>query len=200
MGIEVSWHSKQGQRTDDNRDYCGVGLRDDDALCIVLDGSTSGANSGEFARLIARDLIDWFMAAGKVNPDAIIDRLSYIHTNLTPRFRKGSASYVVALIGYEGTVRLLYAGDCLAGLRKGVSAIEWRVRPHTLANAITDMPITKIASSPLRNRLTRSFRAREFMTPDDEELALRGDNALVLATDGFRAALDMESQARVLAA
>lgn len=198
MGIDVCWHSKQGRGTDDNRDFCGIGLRDDDALCIVLDGVTSGANSGEFSRLIARNLIDWFIAAGKVNQDGIIDQLRNIHAHLMPSFSKDSASYVIALIEYKGRVQLLHAGDCLAGLCKETSVIEWHVHPHTLANAITDMPIAEIAASPLRNLLTRSFRAREFMMPDCGELFLQGDNALILATDGFWAELNQERQKRLL--
>jgi len=199
MGVEVSWHSEQGTLTRDNRDCCGVGRRDDATLCVVIDGSTSGANSGEFARAIARALIDWFMGAGHVNAVSIIDRLRIIHARLSSEFRKDSASFVVALIEEEeGIARLIHSGDCLVGFRGGTAPIEWRTRPHTLANAVDDALITDIALSPLRNRLTRSFRSREFMEPDVSELRLKSDQAMILATDGFWAALDSESQARFL--
>jgi PPM family protein phosphatase len=198
MGLEISWRSEQGTLTSDNRDFCGAGLRDDAALCVVLDGSTSGPNSGEFAGSIAQALIDWFVEAGKVSADAIIDRLHNIHDHLSSGFRTDSASFVCALIEEEERVRLIHSGDCRAGLRTGMSGIKWRTRPHTLANAIEDVPICEIALSPLRNRLTRSFRGREFMAPEVSELRLEGDQELVLATDGFWAALAPEDQARFL--
>lgn len=196
MGLEISWRSEQGTLTSDNRDFCGAGLRDDAALCVVLDGSTSGPNSGEFAGAIARALIDWFVEAGKVSADAIVDRLHNIHDDLSSGFRTDSASFVCALIEKEGSVRLIHNGDCLGGLRAGMSGIKWQTRPHTLVNAIEDVPICEIALSPLRNRLTRSFRGREFMAPDISELRLEGDQELVLATDGFWAALASDDQAR----
>lgn len=199
MGVEVDWRSKQGTHTDDNRDYCGVGLRDDAALCVVLDGSTSGANSGEFSQVIARDLIDWFMTVRSVTVEAVISRLRCIHSDLLPRFRRDSASFVIALINDEGAAQVLHVGDCLAGLHEGTSAVKWWTRPHTLANAVNELRITDIARSPLRNRLIRSFRSREFMTPDVSGLVVDGEQTLVLATDGFWAELDPESQARFLA-
>ena len=199
MGMEINWRSKPGTLTDDNRDYCGVGLRDDAALCVVLDGSTSGPQSGEFARAIAHDLIDWFIEAGKVSAASIVEQLRDIHGNLAPRFRGDSASFAIALIDKRGAVRLLCAGDCLVGLRDGQSGVDWQSRPHTLANAVDDLPIADIARSPIRNRLTRSFRGREFMAPDISELRLEGDQELVLATDGFWAALAPEAQAQFLA-
>ncbi|QDG94720.1 hypothetical protein NIBR502774_19715 (plasmid) [Rhizobium sp. NIBRBAC000502774] len=39
------------------------------------------------------------------------------------------------------------------------------VTPHTLANALADMPLEAIAKSPTRHLLTKSFRSREFMPP-----------------------------------
>lgn len=198
MGIEIKWRSKPGTLTDDNRDYCGVGLRDDAALSVVLDGSTSCPTSGEFAREIARCLIDWFTAAGRVTVEAITDRLREIHGDLSVAFRRDSASLVIALIDNAGTVQLLHVGDCLAGICEGGAAVEWSIKPHTLTNALDDLPVSDIAKSRLRNRLTRSFRSRGFMAPTVAELTLRDDQALVLATDGFWAALDAEAQARVL--
>jgi hypothetical protein len=52
MGMEINWLSQQGKRTGDNRDCGGVGVRADEVLCLVLDGSTSGPTSGDLARQI----------------------------------------------------------------------------------------------------------------------------------------------------
>ncbi len=198
MSVDIWWRSEQGKLTADNRDHCGIGLRDDAALCIVLDGSTSGANSGEFARLIAQNLVDWFVVAADISPTAIVHRLRHIHAELTIDFRRDSASFIIALIQNDGEVHLLHAGDCLAGIHGGVATTEWVVRPHTLANAIVDVSVADISVSPLRNRLTRSFRSRKFVMPDQTEAGVRGDVAVLLATDGFWAALDAEDQARFL--
>lgn len=63
MPIEVDWISQAGRRTADNRDFGGIGIRAEDALCIVLDGSSTGEDSGALARDITQALIDWFVAA-----------------------------------------------------------------------------------------------------------------------------------------
>jgi serine/threonine protein phosphatase PrpC len=200
MGVEINWRTKQGQQTSDNRDYCGVGLRSDAVLFIVLDGSTSGPKSGEFARLIALELIDWFMEAeNHVTPDVLTERLRHIHNKLSPRFRSDSASYVIALVNDKKPVLILHAGDCLAGRHEGKNSIFWLNQPHTLINAIDDMSITEIAATPVRNRLTRSFRAREFMLPDISEISMKDEGTLIIATDGFWAELEENKQSRFLA-
>jgi len=80
MGIEISWRSQAGKRTEDNRDCAGVGIRGDEALCIVLDGSTAGPDSGTLARRVARDLIDWFTASDDAaTTESLIARLRAIH-------------------------------------------------------------------------------------------------------------------------
>lgn len=199
MGVEFCWRIKQGQRTGDNRDYCGIGMRSDAVLCIVLDGSTSGANSGELVQHITSNLIDWFMdVAGRVSADAIIDQLGHIHKDLAPKFWADSASYVIALIEDEKPALVLHAGDCLAGRYDGKAPVCWLTRPHTLANAIEDMLIADIAATPIRNRLTRSFRVREFLRPDVSEVTLDGEHNIILATDGFWAELDPNEQSRFL--
>jgi serine/threonine protein phosphatase PrpC len=198
MGIRISWRGVQGSRTRENRDWCGVGVRETSALCVVLDGSTSGSASGEFAHQIAEKLVNWFVAQDEVNSDKIIDRMRELHGELVPRFRQDSASIIVAHVQIDGAVLLLNAGDCLAGICEA-GGINWRTRPHTLANPIEDLPIAEIAASPLRHRLTRSFRSREFMVPDVYELKLQGDEALILATDGLWATLDPKVQIDFLA-
>jgi len=198
MGLAIRWRTNQGQRTDDNRDCCGVGLRNDMALCVVLDGSSSGDDSGVFARRIARDLIDWFMTAGDASADSIINRLRELHAEMSPSFRKASASYIIALVKDQGAVCVLHAGDCLAGFYDGTSSLDWRTQPHTLANWSNTVEIEHIARSPLRNRISHNFRSREFMTPDVSALTLEAQEMLVLATDGFWAELDQERQTQFL--
>ncbi|CTQ61916.1 PP2C family protein-serine/threonine phosphatase [Roseibium album] len=199
MNIGISWRSEQGLLTPDNRDWCGIGLRNDAILCIVLDGSTSGENSGEYAHQIARRLVDWFTIFDNVTLEAIIDRLRFIHRELTLKFRRSSASFVIAFVEKNGLTHLLHAGDCLAMASDGALGLVSHIQPHTLTNAICQMPIDDIASSPLRNRLTRSFRSTEFMPPDVCNYTPVANQKLILATDGFWAALDSEEKAKFLA-
>jgi PPM family protein phosphatase len=199
VGVEISWRSIKGDGTDTNQDYCGIGLRDDTVLCIVLDGATAKPQSGELAQLIARDLVDWFTSAKtRVSANDIVDQLRQIHIKRSRALRWASASYLVALIEPKRPKEIFYAGDCLIGRFRTHGAIEWLIKPHTLANAIKDVPLDEIIGSPLRNRLTRSFRATEFISPDISTLQGDDTTPLVVATDGFWAGMDDDVQRRFL--
>jgi PPM family protein phosphatase len=199
VGVEISWRSIKGDGTDTNQDYCGIGLRDDTVLCIVLDGATAKPQSGELAQLIARDLVDWFTSAKtRVSANDIVDQLRQIHIKRSRALRWASASYLVALIEPKRPKEIFYAGDCLIGRFRTHGAIEWLIKPHTLANAIKDVALDEIIGSPLRNRLTRSFRATEFISPDISTLQGEGTAPLVIATDGFWAGMDDDAQRRFL--
>ena len=197
MGIEISWHSRKGQRTSDNRDCCGIGLRADAVLCIVLDGSTAGPKSGEFGRLIARNLIDWFLTTEvSVTAELLIEELSSINKQHFSDFRSDSASYVIVLFEDGKSTLTLHAGDCLTGQYDERGPVNWHTQPHTLANAINDMSVAEVARSPLRNRLTRSFRAGKFMCPDVNVIDIEGEASFVVATDGFWAGIEPDDYPR----
>lgn len=202
MGIEVNWHSHKGRRTEDNRDYCGVGLRSDAAICIVLDGSTSGPKGGELAQKIAHELIDWFVAANReVMAQAIIEIMQNIHNSLSRQFPFDSACYVIALFQDEKPLLVLHAGDCLLGQLDGKNnQVCWRTKPHTLANATTDMSVVSLVDCPARHRLTRSFRPKEFMMPDVSEIKILYGDSFIVATDGFWAELNSEEQSKFMEA
>jgi serine/threonine protein phosphatase PrpC len=196
MGFEFLWQSHAGSRTQDNRDYGGVGLRVDEALCVILDGATSGRGSGELARQIATEVIDWYVEREELpSPEAVIEQLRALHATLLATYPQGSASYMLVLVKESGDGVALYAGDCMLG-RLEEEQIVWLCQPHTLANALTDQPITDIAAAPSRHRVTRSFRRAEFMIPDVLE-GIKVDH-LVMATDGFWADCDPSDQAHYL--
>lgn len=197
MGFDVAWRTRAGRRTADNRDCAGLGVRGDEALCIVLDGSTRGADSGALARDIARGLVDWFVELeSAVTAGALKAKLRDLHQALAPRRPRASASYALVHLNGSGDGLALHAGDCLLG-RVRAGRAEWLLRPDTLANAFVDLDIAAIAADPARHRLTRSFRPREFMPPS--ALPLEDERDLVLATDGFWADLPDPEQARFLA-
>jgi PPM family protein phosphatase len=199
MEMQLDWRSQQGTKTGDNRDYGGVGIRPDGVLCLVLDGSTSGPKSGELAGQIARDVIDWYIATAEdVTAETLTAQLGKIHGSLSKRFPRDTASYVIVCLAGTGSGLVLHAGDCLLGRQAGENPLQWLIRPHTLANVIDDIPVAEIAKSHVRHRLTRSFRAREFMPPDVAGIKAEPGSSLIAATDGFWAELNSEEQAMLV--
>jgi len=197
MGIEVSWLSQPGMRTEDNRDCAGVGLRADDALCVVLDGSTTSPTSGALVQKISQELIDWYVASDEeMTAETLTARLRQMHKTLSKKYPRDSASYMIVHVGSTNPVIVLHAGDCLLGRYRGKSGFEWLSQPHTLANATGKCPIAELAGLPARHRLTRSFRAREFMCPDVFATTFGGES--VVATDGFWADLSSSNQIRFI--
>lgn len=197
MAYDFAWRTQAGRRTVENRDCAGVGLRGEEALCIVLDGSTRARDSGLLARDIATGLIDWFVERGQpVTAEAIEGRLRELHQMLSSRWRRASASYGLIHLDARGSGVAMQAGDCLLG-RMALGGAVWLSRPDTLANAFGDLDIAAIVGDPARHRLTRSFRSREYMPPSS--LVLDGERDLVLATDGYWADLPAGDQARFLA-
>lgn len=194
MAFVIQWQSQQGTRTTDNRDCAGIGIRRAEILAIVLDGSSSGQNSGAYAWEIARRMVDWFVSTEQPMTVAVLTaQLRATHAELAKDFRRDSASYLLVHIGDNQEALVLHAGDCLIGRYASASAMSWLVQPHTLANAVTPMTIDNLANDVGRHRLTRSFRSRQFVEP--ALCSIAADNAtLLVATDGFWAELDVAQQ------
>lgn len=196
MGIEVKWRSQKGNRTQDNRDYCGVAIRPEATLCLVVDGATTGSNGGELAQTFSHELVDWFVSADVIiSAETIIGAIGSIHKNISRQFPFDSASYVIVLIQDEGPFLILHAGDCLIGhCDEENNSVQWLIKPHTLANAIKDMSVALILKSPARHVLTRSFRPKVFITPQISEIGMNIGDLFVVATDGYWADLGSEEQ------
>ena len=192
MKIEARWLSQKGTRTDDNRDHAGFAGRNGEFLAIVADGATNGSNNGGYARAIVEAVVDRFAGADDAwGREVMQTKLREIHRALRKSFPTGSASIIVFHVTDKGSLTVLHSGDCLLGRHDG--QVHWQVKPHTLTNALADMPLDAIARSPTRHLLTQSFRSREFMAPDvlAEKIA---SGTLLLATDGFWAELSESEQ------
>jgi serine/threonine protein phosphatase PrpC len=197
MGIDVSWLSQAGKKTKDNRDFGGVGIRVNEAMCIVLDGSTNGPNSGGLAQQITQELIDWYVAVDdEITAKTLVARLRQIHGALAEAYPRDSASYMIVNIRRPSMLFVLYAGDCLLGRRNTHAGINWLSRPHTLASLTGETSIASIVDLPARHLLTRSFRAREFMVP--EAILSKAQGEFLIATDGFWAELSPSEQAHFM--
>jgi serine/threonine protein phosphatase PrpC len=192
MKIEARWLSQKGTRTDDNRDHAGIAGKHGEFLAIVADGATNGSNNGGYARAIVKAVVDWFAGTDDAWGHELMQaKLREIHQALRKSFPRGSASIILFHLTDKGSLTVLHSGDCLLGRHDG--QVHWQVMPHTLANALADMPLDAIAKSPTRHLLTQSFRSKEFMVPDvltEEKVS----GALLLATDGFWAELTESEQ------
>ncbi|HLP68934.1 MAG TPA: hypothetical protein VK181_15570 [Rhizobium sp.] len=198
MRIEANWYSRQGTRTADNRDHAGLGINTCGVMGIVVDGSTAGENSGEYAEAIVREAIDWFSGLrGTLDVDAFSKQLRGIHLDLRARYPKSSASFAIVHAEPRTRMTVIHAGDCLFGQIERGDRIHWRTQPHTLANALTDVALGELSKMPARHLLTKSFRSREYMTPEILETdSLPG--VYLVSTDGFWAELSAHEQLAVI--
>lgn len=196
MRAEFQWRTQKGTRTTDNRDCAGIGVNAQGSLMIVTDGSTAGKVSGELARALVKETVDWFAAAPVVSAETLRDFLRELHRELAPGFPRGSTSYLIVILG-EKDCFAAYAGDCTLGIFDGKGALLWITAPHTLANAVNELPLADIAKSKTRHLLTSSFRSKEFIAPTIERIEV-SNGRLVLATDGFWAELGPDQQTSFL--
>lgn len=192
MRANLEWRTLKGTRTSDNRDFAGAGMNAHGLLMIITDGSTAGESNGDLARVLVKEMVDWFAAASPVSAEVLCDFLRDLHHDLAPRFPRGSASYLVVICGVEDCFAA-YAGDCTLGIMDADGAISWITAPHTLTNAVKDLPLAEIAKSKARHLLTSSFRSREFISPTIERIE-GSATRLIMATDGFWAWLSPEQR------
>lgn len=200
MGMTLHWNSQKGTRTENNKDYCGIGIRNEAVMCIVLDGASAGLTSGELACRVAHDMVDWFLdAEGEITKLRIEGRMHDIHNSIARQYPFDSASYLILLIKDGKPHQISHSGDCLYGQIDQNHDIVWLTKPHTLANAINDIPIASLLSNPTRHLLTRSFRAKEFMGSEISEIDTSNSDTFLIATDGFWAELNNNQQHDFLA-
>ena len=55
------WHSRQGNLTPDNRDYCGISEAGGTTLCVLADGATSCPAGGDLAKALVCRLPEGFL-------------------------------------------------------------------------------------------------------------------------------------------
>lgn len=128
-----------------------------------------------------------------ISQPKLIEQLRQAHASLSKIFPASSASYAILHLDEAQQSRTIHAGDCLIGRGIEPSLIQWQIKPHTLVNALHDVPITELAKNDVRNRLTRSFRAKEFIAPSTKTIQV-DNTSLILATDGFWAELSEKEQ------
>src|SRR5690606_36706534 len=124
-----------------------------------------------------RALIDWYVATDEeISAETLTARLREIHAPLSQKHPRNSASYMIVHVRAAHAVLVLHAGDCLFGRATENGGTTWMSQPHTLASVTGETTVAEIAGLAARHRLTRSFRAREFMRPDALELVVEEDS------------------------
>jgi serine/threonine protein phosphatase PrpC len=198
MRIEANWYSRKGTKTADNRDHAGLGVSTSGVMSIVVDGSTAGADNGEYAGAIVREMVDWFIGLKEaLYPDALMKQLRRIHADLQAGFPRGSASFVIVHIATEGRTAVVHAGDCLLGEITQGDRIQWQTHPHTLANVFTEVALDELSKIPARHLLTKSFRSRERIAPEIIETDTV-PGVYLISTGGYWAELSAGDQLAVI--
>ncbi|MBP1862088.1 hypothetical protein [Rhizobium herbae] len=198
MRIEANWYSRKGTKTADNRDHAGLGTNTSGVMGIVVDGSTAGANNGEYAGAIVREMVVWFCGLEEaLDPDVLTRQLRGIHADLQGRFPRGAASFIIVHVAAGGRTAVVHAGDCFLGEIAPGDRIRRQTRPHTLANVLAEVPIDELSKISARHLLSKSFRSREHMTPEILETDSL-PSVYLISTDGFWAELSAHEQLAVI--
>ena len=193
---------------------------DDLGLFVVADGM-GGHNAGEVASTLAVEAVVGFVRRSSesdefswpygIDPELSLDgnRLkTAIHLANRRVFRaaeghddySGMGTTVVTALIVGRTLIVGHVGDSRLYMRTGgelqrvTKDDSWAAT--ILAHEIVDK--SAIAQHPMRNVLTNVLGARERTEIHMAEVGLRGDELLLLCTDGLHNALDDESIARLL--
>jgi serine/threonine protein phosphatase PrpC len=193
--------SQQGTYTTDNRDVvsyshsaCGTAT-----LFIVLDGATSCPSSGNFSRELAELITAHFEQLPTQALTTERDLLAILKTAqaaLQHKYVNDCSSLLLALSHAEQLL-VMHSGDCCLGVIDSSSRIDWKIRVHTAANALSDASVDKIKNDPYRHQLTRSFKAKKYITPEMQYLKFPSNTNIIMATDGFWALTSAEQHALI---
>lgn len=195
MNCCYRWYSYSGFATPDNRDYCGIVIKKDFSVFIIADGMTTSLHGGELAKELILSLLARFESSTRLPPEVTLRKwLREIHSDVRLAYFSDSTSYLLVIRNSEGEFTTLHAGDCLLGTVNAKMEIRWLLYPHTLANAISPMLHKDIARDPDRNKLTRSFRGKRFVEPEQNLILVSPEEAFLFASDGFWADLSPQEQ------
>ena len=193
--------SQKGTCTVDNRDVvtctyssCGTAI-----LSIVLDGATSCPSSGDFSRDLATFINIQFCeltTAELVDEKSLLKILKSAQIELQHKYVCDFSSLLLLLKNGE-QLFIINAGDGCLGFIDDTHTIEWKTCVHTFANTLQEKSIDNIKNDPLRHILTKSFKAKKYVTPDIQHFNLPGNTNVIIATDGFWALTNAEQSALI---
>lgn len=112
----------------------------------------------------------------------------------------GTTFSAVVTLGARGKV--VHIGDSRVYLFRA-GELKQLTRDHTLAAELVErkhLTAEQARRFPMQNMLSRALGTQETVEPDIEDLALKTDDYLILATDGLTKAMDAERLRRLVAA
>jgi PPM family protein phosphatase len=197
--MPIKIFSQKGTCTADNRDVvthtfsaCGT-----IGLFIVLDGATSCPSSGEFSRDLAEFITAEFhtLATSELSDEhGVLSILKSAQIALQHKYLCDFSSLLLVVVNSCEPLLVIHAGDCCLGVIDAAHNIEWITRVHTAANAISSASVDNIKNDPKRHLLTKSFKAKKYVMPDIQYIALPRATKIIMATDGFWALTAAEQQ------
>ncbi|WP_454753815.1 hypothetical protein [Cupriavidus necator] len=186
MTLHGEWTSKKGPSRAENRDAGGLLQNNQMTLAVVVDASERGPHGAMFGRLWIKNLFIRATDFVEPNATALVQAMEHAHAMLRSAYPSEVAAYSALLLRHDlGTGWALGCGDCRVGKADSADSIDWLTPVHTVAN-MTGAPFTaEHAGMPERHTLTRSLKAKRFVSPDVTVVDLSSNQQWVLSTDGY---------------
>lgn len=198
--IDFGMQTTIGTRHEVNEDSVGHSL---EAQLWVLADGMGGHAAGDVASAIVRDRVQQQVARGVGLASAISTaHLAVAEAAKADPRRQGMGSTVVALRITKDNAEIAWVGDSRAYLLRA-GTLSCLTRDHTLVQWLLDrgdINAEQAAAYPSKNVLVRTL-GLEHPVVDETSIGLRGDDRLLLCSDGVTAELrEEEIQAILLAA
>ena len=166
--------------------------RENEPFCAVADGM-GGHNAGEVASAMAiQAFADSMRRSGKVNATAIHEAVLRANTevheeSLRDISKSGMGTTFTALVADGRRIHIAHVGDSRAYLIRsgGISRVT---QDHTLVEEMVSKGVISEREArvhPKRNLLTRALGTSETVEVDLIQLDIRGDEVLLLCSDGL---------------
>lgn len=179
----VEWFSRKGKDCPENRDFGAYVRAGREHLLIIVDASQKGEKGQDLSKRICQHVTENAAFIDLNSPDNMISSLACLHEEIRREFIAETACYAVACINADGIGWSLNCGDCRIGcIRDGKK--EWLSPVHTAANPLGGGFTKENAESLSRNKVTRCWKARGFVSPEMTPLQI-GSSVICVATDGY---------------
>ncbi len=166
--------------------------RENEPFCAVADGM-GGHNAGEVASAMAiQAFADSMRRSGKVNATAIHEAVLRANTEVYEEStrdssKSGMGTTFTALVADGRRIHIAHVGDSRAYLIRagGISRVT---QDHTLVEEMVSRGMISEREArvhPRRNLLTRALGTSEEVEVDLIQLDIRGDEVLLLCSDGL---------------
>jgi len=180
-------YTKKGSNTSDNQDVMITAMNEGVHLYLVMDGCSTLANSGGFARAMG-DLIHskfTMLAPEQLVPASVraslVDIFESSREQIKLNYMSSSMSLAMLVVIQQRVALLMHVGDCAIGRENSKGQVDWLTIPHTVVNK----PIPELIGNPYRHGVCRSFKAKRESPIEWVVRPFNGSDCFVLASDGW---------------